>query len=217
MPRLGVYASMLCAHPLRLEEEIRRAGQYCDGLHWDVMDGHYVPNLTFGPHIVRAAREVTPNVWFDVHIMACPGDAIIPLFWDLPIQSLAFHPNTVEDPLGVLEGLKMRGIQGGLAVNLEDQLETWPKAWWAHMDYGLVMAVKPGFGGQAFGEAALKNIQKMVQLLPDKPIWVDGGVNAQTASMAVAAGASGLISGNFLFGQENFEEGVGQLKVLSKR
>ena len=194
-----VLASVLSANPLCLEDDLCTISPLVDGLHWDIMDGHYVPNLTLGPHVIQKARYVLPKIWFDVHIMATPSDAIISLFQGLPIQSLAFHPETVTQPLTIIEALHRNNIYAGIAINLTENLNTWPSTLWDKIDYILVMAVKPGFGGQKFDPRALNQIQNIYHHISNACIWVDGGIVPETAQQCLAVGASGVISGKFLF------------------
>ena len=194
-----VYASVLSADPLAVGRDIDRVLPYVDGLHWDIMDGHYVPNLTIGPALMRRARTQFPEAYFDVHVMADPGQDIIPLFWDLGIQSLSFHPKTVPSVEVCLDELHRRGVQAGFAVNLEDTPLTWPPSWWDKVDYVVVMAVKPGFPAQTFTDSALEQVRAMRNRFPHLSIIVDGGINQETAQACRTSGASGVISGNFIF------------------
>ena len=201
-----VFASVLSANPLCLEQELCTMSPLVDGFHWDIMDGHYVPNLTLGPHVIQKARSILPEVWFDVHIMANPSDDIISLFETLPIQSLAFHPETVKNPLTVIEALHRKGIYAGVAVNLTENLHAWPTLLWNHIDYILIMAVKPGFSGQKFHPHALNQIRTVQRYTTDAGIWVDGGIIPETAHQCRTFGASGVISGKFLFEHQVFSE-----------
>ena len=213
MPPWCVYASVLSADPLALGHDIQSVIPYVDGLHWDVMDGHYVPNLTIGPALVRRARAQFPNVWFDVHIMAEPAQDILSLFWNLEIQSLSFHPSTVESVELCLDALYQRGIKRGFALNLEDAPLTWPLFWWHDIDYIVVMAVKPGFPAQTFTQRALDHIRQLRAQFPSLPILVDGGITADTAMQCHSAGASGVISGNFIFQENVYQERAHRLRV----
>ena len=203
-----VYASVLSADPLALGQEIQSVVPYVDGLHWDVMDGHYVPNLTIGPSLIRLARTTFPSVWFDVHIMAQPAQEILALFWDLEIQSLSFHPATVTSVEICLDALHRRGIQRGFAVNLEDTPLSWPSSWWNHVEYAVIMAVKPGFPAQTFTDRALDHIREIRIQYPHLRIIVDGGITQNTARICHAAGANGVISGNAIFQEKNRQEGA---------
>jgi ribulose-phosphate 3-epimerase len=207
-----VYASILSADPLALGGEIQSVDPYVDGLHWDVMDGHYVPNLTLGPALIRRARTTFPAVWFDVHIMAQPAQEILGLFWDLEIQSLSFHPATVESVETCLSALHQRRIRRGFAINLEDDPFSWPSSWWNQVDYAVVMAVKPGFPAQTFNDASLDHIRQLRARFPSLSIVVDGGITNQTAPQCYAAGANGVISGNFIFQGTDYQKNVAQLR-----
>lgn len=209
-----IYPSILSANPLHMGEELQAISRYSDGLHWDIMDGHYVPNFTFGPHLIQKARTLLPKTWFDLHIMASPADEILPLFTSMDIQSLAFHPDTVANPLNVLLGLRQHGIKPGLAINLEDDISSWPKILWDCADYVLVMAVKPGFSGQIFNAQCLQHIAIIKNYIPHKDILVDGGIVPETAALCKKAGATGVISGNFLFQNHAHKERVQQLRDL---
>jgi ribulose-phosphate 3-epimerase len=207
-----VYASILSADPLALRSEIQSVAPYVDGLHWDVMDGHYVPNLTLGPALIRRARTIFSDVWFDVHIMAQPAQEILTLFWDLEIQSLSFHPTTVDSVETCLSALHHRSIRRGFAINLEDDSLSWPSSWWNQVDYAVVMAVKPGFPAQSFNDASLDHICQLRTHFPSLSIVVDGGITNQTAAQCYAAGANGVISGNFIFQGTDYQKNAAQLR-----
>ncbi|GAJ46098.1 ribulose-phosphate 3-epimerase [Holospora elegans E1] len=209
-----VYASVLSADFLYLGENLKKVSPYVDGMHWDIMDGHYVPNLTLGPFVIEKARALLPNLWFDVHIMATPSEDIIKLFIDLPIQSLAFHPKTVKNPLTLIHDLHRKRIQAGFAINLEDDLSVWPLRWLNTIDYFLVMAVKPGFGGQKFNSKALQKISFLRRNAVHADILVDGGIVSETAKLSQNAGACGVISGQFIFHKTLYEERGKILKNL---
>ncbi|ETZ06982.1 ribulose-phosphate 3-epimerase [Holospora obtusa F1] len=208
---LKIYASVLSADFLSLAKNLKDVALYVDGLHWDVMDGHYVKNITLGPKFVLESRSLFPDIWFDVHIMASPSEDIIRLFFELSVQSLSFHPKTVKDPLKIINLLHSKRIKAGLAINLEDDLSVWPVSWWERADYLLVMAVNPGFGGQKFNNKALKNID-FIRQCTASDIFVDGGIVPETAQLCQNRGVMGVISGNFIFRHTSYKESIEALK-----
>jgi len=195
--------SVLAADFARLGDEIRAldtAG--ADYIHIDVMDGHFVPNLTIGPDVVKALRPHT-KLPFDVHLMIAPADPLIPRFADAGADILSVHPEAGPHLHRTLQLIKSLGKKAGVVLNpatpvcaVEPVVDD--------VDLILVMTVNPGFGGQAFLEGPLEKIRALRKLIDrtGRPIdlEVDGGINEATAASAVKAGADVLVAGTATFG-----------------
>ena len=200
--------SLLSADFSRLGEEVGAvidAG--ADLIHFDVMDNHYVPNLTIGPMVCAAiapyCRRGAAQVEIDVHLMARPVDALIPLFAKAGASLISFHPESSEHVDRTLQLIHGCGAKAGLALN-----PSTPLHWLDHtidqLDMVLLMSVNPGFGGQSFLEATLPKIEAVRRRIDatGRDIWleVDGGVNAGNIGRIVAAGADTLVAGSAVFG-----------------
>jgi len=186
-----------------------------DMIHVDVMDNHYVPNLTIGPDVIKALRPYS-DLPFDVHLMMSDLDALLPAFIDAGADILTIHPDAGPHLHRTLQTIRKAGIKAGVALNpgndwrvLEPVMEA--------IDHVLVMSVNPGFGGQAFIPASLKKIEAIAKLTSTQPhdisIEVDGGVNPTTAIDCVNAGATALVAGSAVFkGQGTLAENIAALR-----
>jgi ribulose-phosphate 3-epimerase len=180
-------------------EAVTAAG--ADWIHVDVMDNHFVPNLTIGPMVVKALRGHS-RLPFDVHLMITPVDTLVPAFADAGADTISFHPEAGPHVYRTLQLIKSFGKRAGLVLNPGTPLGAVEPVL-GDLDLVLVMSVNPGFGGQAFMESQLAKIaalRKAIDAL-GKPIdlEVDGGVNAETAKRCIAAGADALVAGTAVF------------------
>ncbi|HSI00171.1 MAG TPA: ribulose-phosphate 3-epimerase [Reyranella sp.] len=180
-------------------EAVTAAG--ADWIHVDVMDNHFVPNLTIGPMVVKALRPHT-RLPFDVHLMVTPVDPLIPAFVEAGADTLSFHPEAGPHVHRTLQLIKSHGRRAGLVLNPATPLSA-IECVLGETDLVLVMSVNPGFGGQAFLDSQLAKIaalRKAIDAL-GKPIdlEVDGGVNPETAKRCLAAGADALVAGTAVF------------------
>ena len=172
-----------------------------DMIHVDVMDGHYVPNITIGPAVVKALRPHSAKP-FDVHLMIAPADPFIEAFADAGADILSVHPDSSPHPHRTLQSIRARGLKAGLVLNpgtpagvVEPVIDL--------LDLILVMSVNPGFGGQSFISSQLRKIERLRRMIDatgrDIVLEVDGGVNADTAPLCVGAGATALVAGSAVF------------------
>jgi len=194
--------SILAADFARLGEEIAAVTEAgADFIHVDVMDGHFVPNITIGPDVVGALRPAT-TLPFDVHLMIAPVDAFVPAFADAGADVITVHPEAGPHLHRTLQLIRSLGKKAGVALNPGTPVEAIDNVI-DDVDLILVMTVNPGFGGQAFIESQLQKIEAVRRRIDaagrDIDLEVDGGINADTAGRAVAAGADLLVAGTATF------------------
>jgi ribulose-phosphate 3-epimerase len=202
MTSVRIAASVMAANFARLEDELReveRAG--VDLFHWDIMDGHFVPNLTFGPAVLRDLRKVV-TLPFDVHLMVTTPEKWIAAFAEAGADSISIHLESEGDLAGNLKKIRDKKLQAGLVLNPETRFNAIAPEIYPLLDRILIMSVKPGFGGQNFMDVSDKiaAAAALKHSFPKLDIMVDGGINTETAPRAIAAGATTLVSGSALFG-----------------
>lgn len=216
MPRpIEIVPSVLPADFADLGEECRRLGEAgADRIQWDVMDGNFVPNLTFGPDVIAACRSHT-DVRFEAHLMVADPDLLAPQYVDAGCDLLIVHAESSTHLHRTLT--RVRDLGAGAAVALNPST---PISAVEHVldlvEMVLVMTVNPGFGGQAYIASMEPKIAALREVLDagahDVDIEVDGGISAETIGGAVAAGANVLISGSSLFGYPTLAEGIADLR-----
>ena len=172
-----------------------------DMIHVDVMDGHFVPNLTFGPPVIKSLRPHSKKP-FDVHLMIAPVDQFIADFADAGADILTVHPEAGPHLHRTLQAIRSHGMKPGVAMNPATPVEVLDYVM-DDIDMILVMSVNPGFGGQSFITSQLEKISQLRQLIDasgrDIELEVDGGVNRKTAAQVIAAGANVLVAGTATF------------------
>lgn len=190
-----------------------------DGIHVDVMDGHFVPNMTFGLGMVKRMQEIT-SLPLDVHLMIENADHWAPLYAQTGVFSTTIHYEAVVDPIKTAKNIKASGSRAGLSikpdtavVDIEDLIQ--------HFDQILVMSVEPGFGGQSFMPASLEKISAIRGLIESKGLdtWiqVDGGIDLDTIAQAASAGADTFVAGSSVFGSSNRNAMIDQLRLAAER
>ncbi len=206
--------SILSADFARLAEEVQAAlAGGATLLHVDVMDGHFVPNITIGPPVVQSLRRVT-DVPFDVHLMIENPDEYIPGFADAGADWISVHQEACIHLHRTLEHITSRGLKAGVVINPATPVETLSEVL-DMVDHVLVMSVNPGFGGQKFIPASLEKVRTLANIRNARNlgfrIEIDGGIGPETVANAVRAGVEILVAGNAVFGHGDPHANVEQL------
>jgi ribulose-phosphate 3-epimerase len=217
---IQIAPSILAADFSRLGEQIRAVeAAGADLIHVDVMDGHFVPNITVGPAVLGSLRRVT-GLPLDVHLMVEEPDAVIPAFVEAGASWISVHVETCNHLDRTIEFIRSFGLQAGVVLNPATSLGTLDEAL-RLVDYVLVMTVNPGFGGQEFIPYSFEKIQRLRRVIQHKGlsvrIEVDGGVSFDNVAPLVQSGAQILVAGSQIFGSVDPGAAVRQMKDLAQR
>ena len=214
--KMQIAPSILSADFGKLNAEIATVEPYVDLLHVDIMDGHFVPNITMGPPIVKNIQTKLP---IDLHLMIEHPEMYIEEFIKaatangLPKEkvSVTVHQEACKHLHRVIQLIKSFGVKAAVSINPATPVEMIRDVL-GDLDMVLVMSVNPGFGGQKFIPVALEKIREIRKLKPDLDIEVDGGINAETAKLCVSAGANILVAGSYVFGAEDRKKAIESLR-----
>ncbi len=206
--KLKIAPSILSADFGKLNKEIASIDGFADLIHVDVMDGHFVPNITIGAPVVKCIETGLPK---DVHLMIEHPENFIEDFAKAGSDFLTVHSEACKDLKGLLRKIKEMGIKAGVSIKPKTSVES-IKDVLDLADLVLVMCVEPGFGGQKFMEEMMEKVVYLRGARPNLDISVDGGINAETAKRAVDAGANILVAGSYIFGAKDRKKAIESLR-----
>ncbi len=217
MSKCLIAPSILSANFAKLGEEVDHVLKSgADWVHFDVMDNHYVPNLTIGPLVCEALRKHGVTAPIDVHLMVKPVDLIVPDFAKAGATLISFHPEASEHIHRTIQLIKASGCQAGLVFNPATPLDVLDNVL-GDLDLVLIMSVNPGFGGQSFISGALDKLRKVRAMIDasgrDIRLEVDGGVKPDNIGAIAAAGADTFVAGSAIFGQSDYAKVITQMRA----
>jgi len=206
MKKIQISPSILSADFSQLGKEIKKLEEAgADLIHVDVMDGHFVPNLTIGPPVIKALRK-NCSIKFDVHLMISPVHKYIDAYSEAGADIITIHPEATEDLFASIKKIKELGKKVGVSLNPETKVNV-IKNYLDKIDLVLIMSVNPGFGGQKFMPEVLSKIKELKNIQKEKKIdfdiEIDGGINFENSKIAIEAGANILVSGTTIFKSNN--------------
>ena len=215
MHAMKIAPSILSADFSRLKDEIQAVeAAGADWLHVDVMDGHFVPNITIGPVVVESIRKVT-RIPLDVHLMITDPDKYAPEFIKAGADWVSIHPDTCANPNASLQKIRELGARASIAVNPDVPLEQ-VEACFRDVDMILMMTVFPGFGGQAFIPSVVPKIEAVRKIIDEQElavlVEVDGGIKTDNIALVVRAGAEVIVSGSGIFKTPDYAETIRQMR-----
>lgn len=208
-----ILPSLLAADFGRLADEILRAeASGAEALHLDVMDAHFVPNLSFGPDVVALAARTAPGFYRNVHLMMKRPDLYLEPFAKAGAQTIQIHVEADCDVHVELRRIRAMGLRNAIVINPETPVEKlFP--YLDEIDEALVMTVHPGYGGQKFIGECMPKVETLRRMRPALDIMVDGGINAETAVIAAKAGANQFVAGSYLFGKPDMKAAVDAMRA----
>lgn len=217
MTGMHIHPSILSADFARLAEEIARVDT-SDAIHVDVMDNHFVPNLTMGPPVVKAIRAATDKP-LDIHLMIEDADRWAPEYADLGAESVTFHVEASGAPIRLARELRARGSKASMALKPATPIEPYMDML-TELDMVLLMTVEPGFGGQSFLDVVLPKIRRARQAIEDSGVpialQVDGGVAPDTIERAAEAGANVFVAGSAVYSAEDPARAIDELRAMAR-
>ncbi len=211
---MRITPSILNADFADLRHEIGRIPG-ADGVHVDVMDNHFVPNLTIGLPVVECLRKVTDQL-LDIHLMIEDPDRWAPAYAEAGAESVTFHVEAAHAPIRLARELRARGARASMALKPATPIEPYAEMF-DELDMVLLMTVEPGFGGQKFLDLVLPKIRRTRELIGDRPIWlqVDGGVSVETIGRCAEAGADTFVAGSAVYNAPDPDAVVRELRELA--